>query len=218
MASRPRRSDDARIVAALERAVARELPPLLPRQRWFGDKGRAISAVALRDGAALGARGWWGLVDVSFAAGPDQTYAVAFLLDHDDLAPGALSTDAFDDEEFCRELLGAFAQQLTVPTCRGGAVRFVRTERFLPDAVTKAPRRLTGEQSNTSVIYDTALVLKAIRKIRPGIAIDCEVGAFLTARARFPHVPPLAGSIEYAPAGGPVTTLGVLRFHPPPCV
>ena len=213
MASRPRRSDDARIVAALERAVARELPPLLPRQRWFGDKGRAISAVALRDGAALGARGWWGLVDVSFAAGPDQTYAVAFLLDHDDLAPGALSTDAFDDEEFCRELLGAFAQQLTVPTCRGGAVRFVRTERFLPDAVTKAPRRLTGEQSNTSVIYDTALVLKAIRKIRPGIAIDCEVGAFLTARARFPHVPPLAGSIEYAPAVGPVTTLGVLQGY-----
>src|SRR5207247_10422862 len=76
MASRPHRSDAARIVAALERAVSRELPALLPRQRWFGDKGRPIGAVAIRDCAALGARGWLVLVDVTFAAAPDQTYAV----------------------------------------------------------------------------------------------------------------------------------------------
>jgi maltose alpha-D-glucosyltransferase/alpha-amylase len=68
-----------------------------------------------------------------------------------------------------------------------------------------------GEQSNTSVFYDDALVFKALRRIRPGIALDCEVGAFLTTRARFPHVPPLAGAIEYVPATGPVTTLGVLQ-------
>src|SRR5882672_6194802 len=112
MASRPRPSDDLRIVAALEEAVARELPPLLPRQRWFGDKGRAISAVTLRDCAALGARGWLVLVDVRFAAGPDQTYAVPLVLGRDGGAPGTLSmtlhaddapalvTDAFDDPEF----------------------------------------------------------------------------------------------------------------------
>jgi len=225
MASRPHRSDAARIVAALERAVSRELPALLPRQRWFGDKGRPIGAVAIRDCAALGARGWLVLVDVTFAAGPDQTYAVPLVLGREGLAPGALSMaleaagapalalDAFDDPEFCRELLGAFERRVTVPTCRDGVVRFVRTERFPADAAAHAPRRLTGEQSNTSVIYGASLVFKAIRRIRPGIAIDCEVGAFLTSRARFAHVPPLAGAIEYAPASGPVTTLGVLQGY-----
>src|SRR5882762_9287124 len=225
MASRPHRSDDARMVAALERAVSRELPPLLPRQRWFGDKGRPIRAVALRDCAALGGRGWLVLVDITFAAGPDQTYAVPLVLGRAGAAPGtlsmtleaagapALAIDAFDDPEFCRELLVAFERQVTVPTYRDGAVRFVRTERFPADAATKTPRRLTGEQSNTSVIYDATLVLKAIRKIRPGIAIDCEVGAFLTSRARFPHVPPLAGAMEYAPAAGPMTTLCVLQGY-----
>src|SRR5947208_1341799 len=225
MASRPHRSDAARIVAALERAVSRELPALLPRQRWFGDKGRPIGAVAIRDCAALGARGWLVLVDVTFAAGPDQTYAVPLVLGREGMAPGALSMaleasggpalalDAFDDPEFCRELLGAFERRVTVPTCRDGVVRFVRTERFPADAAAHAPRRLTGEQSNTSVIYGASLVFKAIRRIRPGIAIDCEVGAFLTSRARFAHVPPLAGAIEYAPASGPVTTLGVLQGY-----
>src|SRR5881396_536809 len=142
MASRPHRSDAARIVAALERAVSRELPVLLPRQRWFGDKGRPIGAVALRDCAALGARGWLVLVDVTFAAGPDQTYAVAL----EAAGAPALALDAFDDPEFCRELLGAFERRVTVPTCRDGVVRFVRTERFPADAAAHAPRRLTGEQ------------------------------------------------------------------------
>src|SRR5947208_142993 len=92
MASRPHRSDAARIVAALERAVSRELPALLPRQRWFGDKGRPIGAVALRDCAALGARGWLVLVDVTFAAGPDQTYAVPLVLSREGLASGPVTT------------------------------------------------------------------------------------------------------------------------------
>ena len=130
MASRPRRSDDARIIAALERAVSRDLPPLLPRQRWFGDKGRAISTVALRDCAALGSRGWLVLVDVTFATGPEQTYAVPLALGREGLAPGSLSmtletggaptlvVDAFDDPEFCRELLGAFEHGVIAPRPR----------------------------------------------------------------------------------------------------
>src|SRR2546427_3345660 len=236
MASRPPRSeragdgDRARVVAALARAVSRELPSWLPRQRWFGDKGRAITGVGLRDSAALDERGWLVLVDVTFAVGPDQTSSVALAPSGEGgAAPGALSMaldldgaparaiDAFDDGEFCRELLRAFEREATVPTSGGGAVRFVPTERFPSRAAagSRPPRRLTAEQSNTSVFYDDTLVFKAIRRVRPGIALDCEVGAFLTLRARFPHVPPLAGAIEYAPAAGQGTTLGVLQGYVP---
>src|SRR6266478_8741914 len=82
MASRAPRSDrapgadHARVEAALGRAVSAQLAPLLPRQRWFGDKGRTITGVRLRDCGALGDRAWLVLVDVTFDEGLDETYAV----------------------------------------------------------------------------------------------------------------------------------------------
>jgi len=216
-----------RVEAALGRAVSAQLAPLLPRQRWFGDKGRTIAGVRLRDCGALGDRGWLVLVDVTFDEGPDETYAVPLVLGGDAVAPGALvmtldldgvttrALDAFDDPGFCLELLTAFERNVTVPTLHQGAVRFVRTERFpaLGGVASLAPRRLTAEQSNTSVIYGDRLIVKALRRVKPGITLDYEVGAFLAFRDRFPHVPPLAGAIEYAPAAGEVTTLGLLQGY-----
>jgi hypothetical protein len=64
--------DPVQIATALERAIAVELPPALPRQRWFGDKGRAITGTRVRDCGAFGARAWLTLVDVSFAEGPTR--------------------------------------------------------------------------------------------------------------------------------------------------
>ncbi len=233
MASRAPRSDGApgadraRVEAALGRAVSAQLAPLLPRQRWFGDKGRTITGVRLRDCGALGDRAWLVLVDVTFDEGLDETYAIPFVLGGDGAAPGALAMtldldgvttraiDAFDDPGFCLELLTAFERNVTVPTVHQGAVRFVRTELFPPlgGLASLTPRRLTGEQSNTSVVYGDRLVVKALRRVKPGITLDYEVGAFLTFRARFPHVPPLAGAIEYMPATGETTTLGLLQGY-----
>jgi len=223
-----RHGDPARIAAALERAVAAELPLALPRQRWFGAKGRAITGTRVRDCGPLGDRAWLTLVDVTFAEGPGETYAIPLVLDAVE-PTGSLSlaldldgtptraADAFDHAGFSVELLTAFERESTVPTVRGGAVRFVRTERFprLDPAASRAPRRLTGEQSNTSVVYGDLLIVKALRKVQPGPNLDYEIGEFLTFRARFPHVPPLAGAIEYVPASGEATTLGLLqRFVP----
>jgi len=56
--------------------VASELPALLPRQRWFGDKGRSIAAVSLRDCAIFGDQAWLVLVTVAFSDGGDETYAI----------------------------------------------------------------------------------------------------------------------------------------------
>jgi maltose alpha-D-glucosyltransferase/alpha-amylase len=224
------RGDPARIAAALERAVAAELPPRLPRQRWFGAKGRAIVGASLRDCGELGPRAWLILVDVRFAAGPAETYAIPLVLGAgQDPSASSLSLaldldgsparadDAFDHPAFCLELLGAFERQAVLPTTRGGSVRFTRTDRFprlAPDA-SRAPRRLTGEQSNTSVVYGDALIVKALRKVQPGPNLDYEVGEFLTFRARFPHVPALGGAIEHVTAAGETTTLAMLqRFVP----
>ena len=213
------------MAAALGRAVSAELPALLPRQRWFGDKGRSIAAVGLRDCAALADRAWLVLVTVAFTDGADETYAIPLVLEGVDAAPDALGAtleldgatlqarDAFGQAGFCLELLTAFERDAAVPTERGGVVRFVRTDRYasLRGDAPLAPRRLTAEQSNTSVAYGDRLILKGLRRVKAGINLDREVGSFLTVQARFPHVPPLAGAIEYVSAAGEVTTLGVLQ-------
>jgi maltose alpha-D-glucosyltransferase/alpha-amylase len=218
------------MAAALERAIAVELPPALPGQRWFGAKGRVITGARLRDCGELGDHAWLALVDVTFAEGPDESYAIPLVLGADSsAAPSTLSltleldgarvraSDAFDHRGFCLELLRGFERESTLSTVRGGFVRFVRTDRFprLASAASVAPRRLTGEQSNTSVVYGDLLIVKALRKVQPGPNLDHEVGEFLTFRARFPHVPPLAGAIEHVAVTGEVTTLGLLqRFVP----
>jgi maltose alpha-D-glucosyltransferase / alpha-amylase len=208
--------------------VSSELPALLPRQRWFGDKGRSIAAVSLRDCAAFGDHAWLVLVTVAFTDGADETYAIPLVIDGAD-APDALGValeldgttaqacDAFHRPGFCAELLTAFERDAAMPTRSGGAVRFVRTDRYssLRGNAPLAPRRLTTEQSNTSVAYGNQLILKALRRVKAGTNLDREVGSFLTLRAGFPHVPPLAGAIEYVSAAGEVTTLGVLQGFAP---
>ena len=208
--------------------MASELPALLPRQRWFGDKGRSIAAVSLRDCATFGDQAWLVLVTVAFSDGGDETYAIPLVIDGAD-APDALrvaveldgtttqACDAFHRPGFCGELLTAFERDATIPTRSGGAVRFVRTDRYssLRGDAPVAPRRLTTEQSNTSVAYGNRLILKALRRVKAGMNLDREVGSFLTLRAGFAHVPPLAGAIEYVSAAGEVTTLGVLQGFVP---
>ena len=126
----------ARIAAALERAIAAELPPALPGQRWFGAKGRAITGARLRDGAELGEHAWLALVDVTFAEGPDESYAIPLVLGADASAgPSTLSltleldgarvraTDAFDhpgflEADFGTALVRGFAQNCQ-DCCRG---------------------------------------------------------------------------------------------------
>ena len=198
---------------------------MLPRQRWFGDKGRSIAAVNLRDCGAFGDHAWLVLVTVAFTDGVDETYAIPLVLDGAAVSPDALEAtleldgattragDAFDQPGFCLELLTAFERDAAVPTAHGGVVRFVRTDRYSPlrGDGPLAPRRLTTEQSNTSVAYGSRLILKWLRRVKAGTNLDREVGSFLTLQARFPHVPPLAGAIEYVSAAGEVTTLGVLQ-------
>src|SRR5438552_3573736 len=218
----------ARVEEALDRTVAAELPGLLPRQRWFGSKGRAIAAVRAADWARLGERGWLGLVDVAFGAGADERYLVAFVLRAGAAPRGALSLpldlaetsvraeDAFDDPLFCRALLEGFGRGTSVSSTRG-RLRFVRGDGAptLAQAAALVPRRLSVEQSNTSVVYGDRFVLKALRRIEPGRSLDYEIGAFLTSRVGFAHVPQVPGAIEYVPAAGPAATLAILQRYVP---
>jgi trehalose synthase-fused probable maltokinase len=210
--------------------VATSLPGFLPGQRWFAGKGRRIRSVSLLDWGALdeapGAGSWLILVTVEYEAGPPEAYWVPLAVAPGDATPerpvgrldasGALVGDALDDPASCLALLAGFQEGRTIPT-EQGTVRFASTGALplrAPDE-RSAPRRLGAEQSNTSVVFGDALILKAFRKVAPGINPDAEVTGFLTTRTRFRHIPLLAGTIEYAGAAGLGATLGLLQQFVP---
>ncbi|HEU4370239.1 MAG TPA: sugar phosphotransferase [Methylomirabilota bacterium] len=161
-------------------------------QRWFGGKQRRIRAVAIEDGVALGGGTLW-LARVELDDGRVDRYAVP-LLD----GPGVV--DALDDPGFCRAQLELIAREERARGARGEVVA-ARTRAF-PAAIAAEGRRLAGEQSNTSVVFGDALILKHFRRLAPGINPDIEITRFLTERTDFRHTPRLCGSLEYRDEAG----------------
>jgi predicted trehalose synthase len=163
-------------------------------QRWFAGKSRRVVAVALEDGVRLGPGALW-IARVTLDDGRHDRYAVP-LLD----AP--TPRDALDDTGFCRALLDLIAGEARVPGARGEIVG-TRTRAFLPELAADVPvRRLDGEQSNTSVVFGDALILKHFRRLAAGANPDVEITGFLTEHTSFRHTPRLAGSLEYRDASG----------------
>jgi maltose alpha-D-glucosyltransferase/alpha-amylase len=123
--------------------------------------------------------------------------------------------DAHDDPRFGSCVRAAIAAGRDVEG-HPGRFRFRATPGWVfpsdrPDAV--PPRRLRGEQSNTSVVLD-GLVLKSLRRPPSGVSPDLEIPRFLTTRSAFRHAPRVAGSVEYEGPGG-TATLGVLQEFVP---
>jgi predicted trehalose synthase len=165
----------------------------LAGQRWFASKSRRIVTVAVEDGVPLGPGTLW-LARVALDDGRDDRYALT-------LRQGLPLREALDDPGFCRTVLDLIARQGRAPGTQGEVVG-ARTRAFPAEAVDAAARRLEGEQSNTSVVFGKALILKHFRRLLPGLHPDIEITGFLTERTRFRHTPRLAGSLEYRDAGG----------------
>ncbi|MEO5986645.1 MAG: phosphotransferase [Candidatus Limnocylindria bacterium] len=106
---------------------------------------------------------------------------------------------------------------------RGRRGRFVgwRTpalDNIVPSAAevmpTLAERRLTVEQSNTSVVLGDRLILKLYRLLEAGDNPDLEVSEFLT-RAGFADTPPVAGGLIYHPDDGEPSAAAMLQAFVP---
>ena len=74
-----------------------------------------------------------------------------------------------------------------------------------------AERDLGADQSNTSVVLGEALLLKAYRRLQPGLNPDLEMTAFLSEEAGFPAVPRLAGFAEVVTRRDETTTVAMLQ-------
>ncbi|MBI3329466.1 MAG: maltose alpha-D-glucosyltransferase [Nitrospinae bacterium] len=126
--------------------------------------------------------------------------------------------DALYDPRVSAALLDAIARHRRLKGAHGEVVAwptpaFRRLQRGADGAL--EPRVLQVEQSNTSVVYGERFILKLLRRLDAGVNPDLEIGRFLSEQASFPHVPPIAGAIEYRRTDGEVMTLAILQGFVP---
>jgi len=204
-------------VAALEADGGAALAEFLKRQRWFAAKARGIGVVRIEDWAILDPRGplLLALLDVdgeryylplAVSASADDGDAIARV--------GSLVVvEGHADTAFGRRMLEAISAGREITSQAGSFRCRPMTPRAVPggpDATAIDVRRLSGEQSNTSIALGRELILKSLRRPRPGVNPEIEVTQFLTTRG-FPHVPRLVGWMDYAGPAGETATLSVLQ-------
>ena len=189
-------------------------------RRWFGAKTQDVvsvsplAAVPVRSASPLMAAA---LLEVRFQPGTHEVYqlVLGFRPEEEGWADSVVQRadgwtvyDAFADPLLCRELVHLLRGSSTVQT-EEGALEFRPVDGFAFGAGELEARPLGAEQSNSSVVYGDELLLKAYRRVEPGVNPELELLRFLTERG-FPNIAPLVG--WYAYAGRLMdATLGILQ-------
>jgi maltokinase len=192
-------------------------------QRWFGSKTRDVSQIELAETATLRAEPpllVLALVEARFGEGTHETYQVPL-----GMRPAAEGWservisrtdewtvyDALADPAHGRELLHRIRQGDQVPV-EDGTLRFQWAASAPAGAAGSVEVRPVGvEQSNSSVVFGESLILKAFRRVEPGVNPELELLRFLSER-EFPHIAPLAGWYEIQ--GRQIdATLGILQEY-----
>jgi maltokinase len=207
-------------ISALEEGTFQEW---LVAQRWFGSKAREVAhievsqSVTLREEVPQLALA---LVEARFGEGTHQTYQVPLGARPVDegwqqrvigSAEGWTLYDALADPATGRELLHRMRSG-SQETVEDGTLRF----RWAASAGaelggTVEVRPVGVEQSNSSIVFGEALILKAFRRVEPGVNPELELLRFLSERG-FPNIAPLAGWYEFE--GRFIdATLGILQEY-----
>jgi maltokinase len=182
-----------------------ELIAFVTTRRWFGSKSREVVHARLIDSAILreaDPRCAIELVELGFDSGLHETYQLLRLVDGDD--PDGLANPAL-----ARELVHKMRGGVTLQA-REGVLQFHPVEGFAGlGRELLRPRPIASEQSNSSIVFDEELILKAFRRLEPGINPELELLRFLTEHG-FPNIAALGG--WYAYSGKQMdATLGVLQ-------
>jgi maltokinase len=198
----------------------------MPHQRWFGSKGREWAEVTEdgffldRSDPVLSVH----RVRITYTDGGRETYLVPLSWrDHpaEDLESalvGAVANegretyayDAMRDRDATAPWLVHLVNASTVGPMH-----------FHPAGVAYIPEGLpgdivSGEQSNTSLIYGQEAILKLFRRLEPGLNPDVEVHDALR-RSENKHIAPLLGHIEIDdpdPSNAPATVAMLQTFVP----
>ena len=223
--------------SVLRTELPAQLPAFLLKQRWFGGKARRIVSTEIAD--VIPVRGSQPeslvvVVGVKFAEGAEEHYVLPLVavsaqdaqnngtdflrLSDAEPARGLVLGNALENAEFLESLLQTIGGERIAKGERGELLgrRGGAFAQLCP--VSSGPlqaKLLSGEQSNSSVVYGDRLILKFFRRIEEGVNPDLEMNAFLTERARYQHVPALAGFLEYRTRDGKSSTQAILQAFVP---
>jgi trehalose synthase-fused probable maltokinase len=176
-------------------------------QRWFASKTREVSQIDIVDSVTLREEApalLLCLVEARFPTGTHETYQVPLGLrpasegwDERVIAEveGFTVYDALADPAAGRELLHRMRANSEF---QSGQDEFIF--RWAPNASAGAGgtvdvRPVGVEQSNSSIVFGDELIMKAFRKVEPGVNPELELLRFLSAHG-FPHIASLAGWYE----------------------
>ena len=195
----------------------------LVARRWFGSKSREVTHIDIAEAIPLRREPpalVLTLVEARFGEGTHETYQLPLGMRPaaEGWSEGVIDTvdgwtvyDALADPAHGRELLHRMRAGEEVAG-EQGTLGFRWAENAGAGLGGTVDVRPVGvEQSNSSVVFGEALILKAFRRVEPGVNPELELLRFLSDRG-FPHVPPLAGWYEFE---GRLldATLGILQEY-----
>jgi maltose alpha-D-glucosyltransferase/alpha-amylase len=216
-----------------ERGVIEEaLPSYLARRRWFASKDEAIGGIRLSMAEPIHG----GVIDLILAelevklSRRTEHYLLPLAIAWEDglvdPLPQQLAlarvrrgrkigflTDAFTVDALPLAVLRALKVSATRPLA-SGEIRFLPTTRLSEIDIPREPeiRRLSAEQSNSSLIIGDFAVFKLVRRVFPGIHPEAEMGRYLTERG-FANTASLLGEVtRYDLDGTPHTLVLVQGF------
>jgi maltokinase len=184
-------------------------------QRWFGSKSREVAHFRLLETIPLTEQPLvLGVLEVEFLPGTHELYQLPIgARPEAEWTEGVICTsdgmaiyDAMTDPDMVRQLVRLIGDNSDIETGQGIA-EFRTLAGPLGDV--RAVRPMGAEQSNSSVVLDERLVLKAYRRLGAGPNPELEILRFLTERD-FPHIAALRG--WYAHSGRIIdATLGIVQ-------
>jgi maltose alpha-D-glucosyltransferase / alpha-amylase len=226
--SQPDEIDSRTVLSLLGNACAEALPNWLETRRWFADKGRGISEVAIED--ALVERvglDWLALVvaRVTFRDGDVAHYLMPLALTESAAGAGVIArvasgaasgmmVDAIEKSWFGGWLLDQFAG--ATEGARGAWLFAAHPAAgaSIAAARSRATTMLNAEQSNSSLRFGDILIFKLFRRLRPGINPDEEILRAL-ADVKFERVPRFLGTVTWRSRDGAIYAIGLAQEFVP---
>jgi maltose alpha-D-glucosyltransferase/alpha-amylase len=220
-------------------ALEARLGAYVAARRWFRSKTRKMVGTSVVCAVPLPGelrRMVLTVVGVRFEEGPEERYVLPLTWTYGDsgehltkarpdLVVGAVDVqgeerprwliDALGDRHALEDLYELFARAAVV-VAGDGEVAFRPIGGGLPlfAAGSVEPRPVQAEQSNTSVVFGSACVVKVVRKLEEGVPADVEMGEYLT-RAGYAHAPRLLAVAELRRAGAGGATIGTAHAFVP---
>jgi maltokinase len=205
---------------------SQQLRTWLAGQRWYASKTLPVSAIEMVEHVQLADDPSFvvALAQARFAHGTHALYQLPLGITQpgaaraDGAEPlvaesgGAAAFDAVRDPDCARRLIALIdaGEDRDTPDGRFSFRHVEGSTSIEPGA---HARVVSGEQSNSSIVFADRIVLKVFRKLEPGINPELEMLRFLTARG-FPNIAALHGWYEYEGAAL-AATLGVAQQYVP---